>query len=200
MEILHTAESMDLDVAGDFIAMAAQLVYIKSKMLLPKAEEDEAEDPRAGLVEQLLEYQRMKEMTPCFRDRLEAGRDIIAKPTRTQRRARPGRVPSVSGRPRARGPCALGALAAGVCRPPATAFRGIVGREAVPVGVKIAAILRQFAGRARLRFASLFAGAKSRSEVVATFLAVLELSKERRIRIDGAGEDPELTLMEDDTA
>ena len=54
MEILHTAESMDLDVAGDFIAMAAQLVYIKSKMLLPKAEEDEAEDPRAGLVEQLL--------------------------------------------------------------------------------------------------------------------------------------------------
>lgn len=84
--------------------------------------------------------------------------------------------------------------------PPATAFRGIVGREAVPVGVKIAAILRQFAGRARLRFASLFAGAKSRSEVVATFLAVLELSKERRIRIDGAGEDPELTLMEDDTA
>src|SRR5699024_9717428 len=80
MEILHTAESMDLDVAGDFIAMAAQLVYIKSKMLLPKAEEDEAEDPRAGLVEQLLEYQRMKEMTPCFRDRLEAGRDIIAKP------------------------------------------------------------------------------------------------------------------------
>ena len=199
MEILHTAESMDPDVAGDFIAMAAQLVYIKSKMLLPKAEEDEAEDPRAGLVEQLLEYQRMKEMTPCFRDRLEAGRDIIAKP------------PEPSGE---RGPveyhqspddlvrAAHALLERGRRRvpPPATAFRGIVGREAVPVGVKIAAILRQFAGRARLRFASLFAGAKSRSEVVATFLAVLELSKERRIRIDGAGEDPELTLMEDDTA
>ena len=50
MAVLHEAEHMDLDVAGDFIAMAAQLVYIKSRMLLPKHEEDEAgEDPRAGL-------------------------------------------------------------------------------------------------------------------------------------------------------
>ena len=58
MAVLHEAEHMDLDVAGDFIAMAAQLVYIKSRMLLPKHEEDEAgEDPRAGLVEMLLEYQ-----------------------------------------------------------------------------------------------------------------------------------------------
>ena len=47
MAVLHEAEHMDLDVAGDFIAMAAQLVYIKSRMLLPKHEEDEAgEDPR----------------------------------------------------------------------------------------------------------------------------------------------------------
>lgn len=42
MAVLHEAEHMDLDVAGDFIAMAAQLVYIKSRMLLPKHEEDEA--------------------------------------------------------------------------------------------------------------------------------------------------------------
>ena len=64
MEVLHAAEAMDLDVAGDFVAMAAQLVYIKSKMLLPRHEEEEDEDPRAGLVEMLLEYQRIKEATP----------------------------------------------------------------------------------------------------------------------------------------
>ena len=57
----------DLDVAGDFIAMAAQLVYIKSRMLLPKHEEDEAEeDPRAGLVEMLLEHQRLQERDCVF--------------------------------------------------------------------------------------------------------------------------------------
>lgn len=77
MEVLHTAEAMDLDVAGDFVAMAAQLVYIKSKMLLPRHEEEEEEDPRAGLVEMLLEYQRLKEAAGYFREKGEVGRDIL---------------------------------------------------------------------------------------------------------------------------
>ena len=59
MAVLREAETMDMDVAGDFIAMAAQLVYIKSRMLLPQREETPGEDdPRAELVDMLLEYQR----------------------------------------------------------------------------------------------------------------------------------------------
>ncbi len=73
------AEAMDLDVAGDFVAMAAQLVYIKSNMLLPRPRRGEDEDPRAGLVEMLLEYQRMKEVAPYFREKGEIGRDIFVK-------------------------------------------------------------------------------------------------------------------------
>ena len=70
MAVLHEAEHMDLDVAGDFIAMAAQLVYIKSRMLLPKHEENEdGEDPRAGLVEMLLEYQRLRARLRFLRKR-----------------------------------------------------------------------------------------------------------------------------------
>lgn len=85
MAVLHEAEHMDLDVAGDFIAMAAQLVYIKSRMLLPKHEEDEAEeDPRAGLVEMLLEYQRIKSATAFFAEKNETGRDIYVKPPERQ--------------------------------------------------------------------------------------------------------------------
>ena len=68
MTVLHEAEAMDLDVAGDFIAMAAQLVYIKSKMLLPKYDDEPEEDPRAQLVEQLLEYQRIRQMSDYFRE------------------------------------------------------------------------------------------------------------------------------------
>lgn len=198
MEVLHAAQAMDLDVAGDFIAMAAQLVYIKSKMLLPKPESEPEDDPRAGLVEQLLEYQRMKEMLPCFREHLDHGRDIVTKPPEPRGERGPveyHHAPADLVR-------AAHALLERVQRrtpPPASAFRGIVGRETVPVAGKITAILRRFLGQSHLRFASLFEDAKSRSEVVATFLAVLELSKTRRIAISGEGEQTELTLVEDDT-
>lgn len=198
MEVLHAAQAMDLDVAGDFIAMAAQLVYIKSKMLLPKPGSEPEDDPRTGLVEQLLEYQRMKEMTPCFREHLDYGRDIVTKPPEPRGERGPveyHHVPADLVR-------AAHALLERVQRrtpPPASAFRGIVGRETVPVSGKITAILRRFLGQSRLRFSSLFEGAKSRSEVVATFLAVLELSKTHRISISGEGEQTELTLVEDDT-
>ena len=82
MEILHEAQSADMEVAGDFIAMAAQLMLIKSRMLLPKEknEEDEEEDPRAMLVEQLLEYQRIREVQPYFKRHSDAGRDILTRP------------------------------------------------------------------------------------------------------------------------
>ena len=81
--------------------------------------------------------------------------------------------------------------------PPASAFSGIVGREPVPVETRITAILRRFVHQIRLPFKRLFEDAKSRSEIVATFLAVLELSKTRRIRLEGDGEEIELTLTND---
>src|ERR1041385_3737186 len=62
LEYLHLLQELDLEVAGDFIVMAAELMQIKVKMLLPKAPgEEEEEDPRAELVRRLLEYKRFKE-------------------------------------------------------------------------------------------------------------------------------------------
>lgn len=198
MEMLREAEAMDLDVAGDFIAMAAQLVYIKSRMLLPQPEQETGEDPRAALVEQLLEYQRMKELTPYFRARTDLGRDIFIKPPepQDQQPLTYHQTPEDLVR-------AARAMLEKVQRrlpPPAAAFRGIVGREPVPVSGKITMILKKFLSRTRLRFASLFEGARSRSEVVATFLAVLELSKTARIAIEGEGDAVELRLVEDEHA
>lgn len=196
MQVLHEAGSMDLDVAGDFIAMAAQLVYIKSKMLLPAPEEAEEEDPRAGLVELLLEYQRIKEMAPFFRAQTDLGRDIFVKAPEPQG---PGQM-EYHHRPEDLVRAARAMLEKVQRRtpPPVSAFIGIVGRESVPVGSKIAFILKKFLSRTRLGFQSLFEGAKSRSEVVATFLAVLELSKTRRVSIEGEGEDVELRLVEEE--
>ena len=67
----------------------------------------------------------------------------------------------------------------------------------MPVEGRITAILRRFVHHIRLPFKRLFEDAGSRSEIVATFLAVLELSKTHRIRLEGEGEDVELTLTND---
>ena len=198
MAVLHEAERMDLDVAGDFIAMAAQLVYIKSKMLLPRHEADEPEDdPRAGLVELLLEYQRLKSATAFFAEKNENGRDIFVKQPE----------------PREDGPVEYYHTVNDLIRaankmlrrtkrrlpPPASAFSGIVGREPAPVEGRVTAILKRFLHRIRVPFLRLFDDAKDRSEIVATFLAVLELSKNRRIRLEGDGEEMELMLTNDNT-
>ena len=195
MEVLHAAEAMDLDIAGDFVAMAAQLVYIKSKMLLPRHEEEEEEDPRAGLVEMLLEYQRLKQASEFFREKGELGRDIFVKQPENLGEAPKEYRQSVNDLIRA----ANNMLRRAQRRvpPPASAFSGIVGREPVPVETRITAILRRFVHQIRLPFKRLFEDAKSRSEIVATFLAVLELSKTRRIRLEGDGEEIELTLTND---
>ena len=195
MEVLHAAEAMDLDVAGDFVAMAAQLVYIKSKMLLPRHEEEEEEDPRTSLVEMLLEYQRIKETASFFREKGELGRDIFVKPPENLGDAPKEYRQSVSDLIRA----ANNMLRRAQRRlpPPASAFSGIIGREPVPVEGRITSILKRFLHHVRLPFRRLFDDARSRSEIVATFLAVLELSKSRRIRLEGDGEDMELTLIDD---
>lgn len=195
MAVLHAAEAMDLDVAGDFVAMAAQLVYIKSKMLLPRHEEEEEEDPRAGLVEMLLEYQRLKEAAVFFREKGETGRDIFVKPPENLGEASKEYRQSLNDLIRAANHMLRRAQRR--VPPPASAFSGIVGREPVPVETRITAILRRFIHHIRLPFKRLFEDAKSRSEIVATFLAVLELSKNRRIRLEGDGEDMELTLTND---
>lgn len=187
MQVVREAQKFDMDVSGDFIAMAAQLLYIKSKMLLPTQEEDEEDDPRAELVQLLLEYQRMKEVTPLFKEKSELGRDIFVKEPEP-----PHGVPRVQYRhsladlTRA----ARNMLEKNKHRmpPPVSEFQGIVGREPVPVATRVTAILKQFLSRPRLLFQRLFEDARSRSEIVATFLAVLELSKTGRIWMEGEGE------------
>ena len=193
LEILEDARAMDLDVAGDFISMAAQLVYIKSRMLLPRHDDAPEEDPRAELVEMLLEYQRIKQAAPYLRQQGEFGRDIFIRPPEPLQTQCP---------PEYHHTCSdLARAARNLLRrterripPPARAFAGIVGREPVPVGEKIVQILRKFLSHTRLRFSRLFVDARSRSEIVATFLAVLELSKTRRIIIEGDGADTALRL------
>lgn len=194
LAVLHDAPAADMDSAGDFIAMAAQLVYIKSKMLLPRHDEALEEDPRTQLVDMLLEYQRIKLAAPYLRRQGELGRDIFIKAPEPIRQLAPAEYRhSLNDLVRA-GRSLLHRTEHRV-PPSADAFSGIVGREPVPVSEKIAQILQQFLHHTRLFFSRLFDGAQSRSDIVAIFLAVLELSKSHRIAIEGSDENTALSLI-----
>jgi segregation and condensation protein A len=179
--------------------MAAQLMLIKSRMLLPKEPaEEEDDDPRTQLVEQLLEYQRIREVQPYFKAHSETGRDILTRPPEPLERKKefegtisPDKLSEAARRMLQRMGRRL--------PPPVSAFSGIVGRERVAVHTRITNILLRFRKKSTLNFYSLFENASGRSEIVATFLAVLELSKTHRIRIDGEGEHTQLSLYTQNT-
>lgn len=195
MAVLHSAPAMDMDIAGDFIAMAAQLLLIKSKMLLPKQEAEESEDPRAQLVEMLLEYQRIKLITPYLREQGRQGRDIFVKPPEAAVTCTP---PEYHHTPHDLVRAARSLLHRAERRIPPSpqVFSGIVGREPVSISAKIESILLHFTRRVRLRFSCLLDGVRSRSDIVATFLAVLELSRTSHMIIEGQDEDFTLYLAE----
>lgn len=194
LEIINHAQSMNLDVASEFISMAAQLVLIKSKMLLPQHTntDDETQDPRAQLVEILLEYQRMKLATPFLAEQAKFGENMYIKPPE-QLSYKVEYEHSINDLIRA---------AKHLLRrterkipPSIRAFSGIVGKESVPVSAMIDRILQLFSIKKNIPFIELFNNANSRSEVVATFLAVLELSKAHRILLDGEQENTTISLI-----
>ncbi len=194
---LARMEIYDLELESEFVAMSAQLLYIKSKMLLPRhEEEEESEDPRATLVQMLLEYQKFKEVSGLLSHRFELGRDLIVKepenlePDRTYRYSHDkSDLRTAILRMRDRAERAL--------PPPVSEFSGIVGREVFSVGTKVAFILKRLLHSGKTTFHALFSKVQTRSEVVATFLAVLELCKSNKIRL-GDGNDPQLSLADEE--
>ena len=86
-EYIHMMELLDIDIAGEFLVMAATLMLIKSKMLLPvESQEEEEEDPRMDLVNQLLEYQRFKQVASLLEDKAEAQADFFLAEEMIKRR------------------------------------------------------------------------------------------------------------------
>lgn len=181
---IEEMQRADLDVSSEFLEMAARLVHIKTVMLLPRHEE-EAESSRAELTGQLLEYAACKQAAEFLR-RKDQGQILfvrppaVLEPDKTYRRShQPGELLSAYNEALGRGRRRL--------PPPRAAFSGIVSRRVVPVESRIPFVLGRLYRDKRVDFGRLFDDAQERSELVATFLAVLQLIKDKRIVIDGAG-------------
>lgn len=189
LEIMH---GLDLEVSSEFCVMAAQLLLIKSKMLLPKPAAEDEEDPREELAQRLLEYQRYKQAAGKLREREFYYKYMYFKNPDEIEPATPPPPDSypieklveafydVLERTKRRAP------------PPAKNFDGIVKRRIVSVKDKARSIVNVLRGKKRVDFVSIFDYSSDKAELVATFLALLELIKMNRVY--AAGEDGQIVL------
>jgi segregation and condensation protein A len=177
---LEVMQTFNLDVAGEFLVMAATLIHIKSRMLLPMAddEEDEEEgtDPRQELVRRLLEYQRYKDVADQLERRELLTRDVFV------RSAAPAEEIPAPGFREVSVFELLTALKRVLDRLPKDVVHEVM-LEKITVRDKMTLLLDQLRTQGKILFESLFAEVTIRMEVIVTFLAMLELVKVRAIRI-----------------
>ena len=201
---LEEMKRLDMEIASEFITMASHLMLIKTKMLLSAAEQAEAENELDILRQSLMERKRKEAMEQIriavveLEPRNEIGRSIFTKEPEPLKREQGYRYQhDVSDLLRA-----LDMITERNARqlpPPTTNFMGIVGKEPYPIGRKTGEVLRQLILRGVERLKNLFHGNKSRSEVVATFLAILDLCKTNAVTLedDVSGENPNVRLLDE---
>jgi segregation and condensation protein A len=196
---LEQMESLDLNVAGDFLVMAAQLMVIKSRMLLPAAdeapEEGEAEDPRSELVARLLEYKQFKEAALGLGTRELLQREVYGR-MGVESEARKAAEKAASDEEAALDVNLMDLLRAFqriLDELPENVVREIQ-REEVSVVQKMNEILDLLEGRESLLFHEAFAAGKTKVTVLATFLGMLELSRIKSILIRQAAIFGEIRL------
>jgi len=178
---LDLMQSLNLDIAGEFLVMASTLIHIKSRMLLPAGDdggEDEEEglDPRDDLVRRLLDYQRYKEAAQVLDQREVLSRDVFARSAAPVEEAGPRAFREVSVFE------LLVALRRIIDRLPKDTFHEVT-LEKITVREKMTHLLEILRAQGAVLFENIFAAANSRMEIIVTFLAMLELVKVRAIRI-----------------
>ena len=181
MAYITEAERLDMDLASEFIVMASELMLIKSKMLLPKAEPEE-EDPRASLAEALLKYQQAKAAAALFgkaypkfsgrmvkdTDEISVDKTFVADQSVTSLCLAVRRIIAY----REEHPA-----------PDKVTFTPMIAKPIVPVEAKIVGILRHFEAKEKVSMTSLIEDAVSLPDMIAVFLGILELVKLRRIML-----------------
>lgn len=179
LEYLNLMEQLNLDIAGEYLVMAATLLLIKSFSLLPHpgvTDTEEAEELKRDLVERLLEYQRYREAAIKLGERALLGRDVFTSPGEpappNDEQTPPYSVSIFD---------LVQAMAAVLKRLSDRTPRSIVLRD-IPVAQCIPRILAVLEEGARVKFTALFEDLNDRPLVIATFLALLELVRRGEVR------------------
>jgi len=187
LEYLGTFEVLQIEVAGEFLVMAATLLYIKSRTLLPKdqqppEDEEDEEDPRWELIRQLIEYRKFKEAAAHLRDKEELQAALFPRAVPLDPKHAPvfndnlllGDVGILD---------LINAFQRALKRLPVEEKPGEIREETYTVTDRIQHLMRIIERGASLKFDELFGEASTRSELVITFLALLELIRMKQFRV-----------------
>lgn len=183
LEYIDLMKELNLDIAGEFLVMAATLLQIKSRMLLPiQQEEDgeaEVEDPRAELVRRLLEYQRYRDASQLLNCRNLLGRDVFARKFEAPELAEvepveePADVELFE---------LIEAFQKVLSRVSVDTFHDVVA-DGISIADRISQVLSVLHVEKTVAFESLFEGCITRDMLVVTFLSILELCKLKLIKV-----------------
>ena len=190
---LQQRQKMDLEIASEFVIMASHLMYLKTRMLL-SLEDEEAKSEMDALLQSLEErrrsenYVRVRALAQRLAPMGEFGRNIMTRDPEPVKRGKVYEYSHTSG-DLVLAMAEIQSRAERKLPPPRASFRDIVQHEPYPVENKAREILQKLKVGGITRFLLLFRGNRSRSEVVATFLAVLELCKARVLRLAGSETD-----------
>ena len=191
LEQIKLYEFDQMELSSDFLEMASRLLYIKTASLLPK--HDEVIRLTEELKGELLEYMVCQQIAAKLSTMQDGFNKFVRKPTeydfdKTYELVHESDVMLMS---------YLAAVGRGKRKlpPDNTPFTKIVAKKIVAVSTKIIFVIRNLFKGGKCQLQSLYKTANSRSELVATFLAVLELCKANRVKIDGDGENQEISLQ-----
>lgn len=178
LQYLELMRLLDLNIAGEFLVMAATLMQIKSKMLLPAEESPEAqeeEDPRAELVKRLLEYERFKEIAQTLRQKETVQQEVFKRPKLEGELPKTNEIyfeASLFD--------LITAFTKALGEVPKDVFYEVI-KDEFTVEDKVHQILHLLLVEPAVRISQLFAKSKNKIEMIVTFLAILELIKLREI-------------------
>ena len=185
IEVLGSMESLDLEVAGEFFVMASTLMYIKSRLLLPKKDqgtnedmEDDDIDPRWELVQQLLEYRKFKEAAEDIRKLILSSNDLIS---------RIGPIDALEAVERPLKPVdrvdLWNTFNSVLRRLSERIEEGQINAEQVTVSDRMELVLLRIKHKKNFLFSDLFESSTTITTIVATFLAILELTRLDKITL-----------------
>lgn len=186
MRYIELMQSLDLNIAGEFLVMAATLMEIKSKMLLPAQEEAEVlpeEDPRQELVRQLLEYEKFKQIAEELREKEAEQRHIFKRPKSEEKEALEKKDEKEEEKPvyfEASIFDLISAFSRALEEAPKELFYQVI-KDEYTVEEKVHDILHLLLIKPSVKLSDLFKQARHKLEIIVTFLAVLELIKLKEI-------------------
>lgn len=197
---LDERKRMDMEIASEFITMASHLMLIKTKMLLSASEQEEAQNELDLLRQSLLERQRkdlleqIRQAIAFLENRNDIGRGLFTKSPEPQPRVRNYQYRHDAA-DLLRSFAAMSERSARRLPPPASNFQGIVGKEPFPVTKKSIQLIKRLVLHGLMTLRQLVRGCRSRSEIVATFLAILELCRTGSVSMQDDRDNPAFRLV-----